>query len=66
MQAGSIPKDDNLNIYMYNSSSAFTDIISAKKLPGLYPGSGDVFTAVVMAELLRGRRLYDSVIRCGN
>lgn len=59
----SVQKGNFLNNYIYNKRNSTTDVISFKKLPGSYPGTGDAFTALVMAEILNGGCVYEGVVK---
>jgi len=56
----SVPSQGFISSYIYNKLDNRYGVIKGEKRPGSYPGTGDAYTAALMAHLLNGRSLIDS------
>jgi pyridoxine kinase len=57
----SVPKGEFIFTYAYNRTENIFGEVKGQKRPGSYPGTGDAFTAALMAYMLNGSSLLDSV-----
>lgn len=62
----SVPRQNYLCTYIYSRMEKRIDMVKSEKRPGSYPGTGDAFTATLMAHLLNGSSLIDSVSKAAN
>jgi len=56
----SVPSQGFVSSYIYNKIDNRYGVIKGEKRPGSYPGTGDAYTASLMAHLLNGCSLIDS------
>lgn len=56
----SVPRDGFISTYIYNKTDNRFGVIKGEKRSGSYPGTGDAYTASLMAHLLNGCSLIDS------
>lgn len=59
----SVPRGEYIATYIYDSLDQKTEVLMRKKRPGSYPGTGDAFTATLMADILMGSSVVDSVTK---
>lgn len=64
----SVPSDsiEEVSLAIYNSKTDYFNIITHKKEKKSYPGTGDIFASVLLAELTNGNDLEQSVIKASN
>lgn len=64
----SVPNDntEKISLAIYNSKTDYFNIITHKKEKKSYPGTGDIFASVLLAELINGNDLEQSVIKASN
>lgn len=59
----SVPSQGFVSSYIYNKIDNRYGVIKGEKRPGSYPGTGDAYTAALMANLLNGCSLIDSAFK---
>ncbi|MDV3429408.1 MAG: PfkB family carbohydrate kinase, partial [Bacillota bacterium] len=59
----SVPGTGFISTYIYNKTDNRFGVIKGEKRPGSYPGTGDAYTASLMAHLLNGCSLIDSAFK---
>lgn len=57
----SVPKEKYLCTYIYDRIKNKTDVVKSIKRPGSYPGTGDAFAAMLMADMLKGADIVSGV-----
>jgi Pyridoxal/pyridoxine/pyridoxamine kinase len=59
----SVPREGFISSYIYNKLDNRYGVIKGEKRPGSYPGTGDAYTAALMAHMLNGCSLIDSAFK---
>jgi len=57
----SVPTGKDICTYVYDRMEKKIDVVKSERRPGSYPGTGDAFTATLMAEMLNSSSVIDSV-----